>query len=917
MRTLFVRRAAVVAAAAAGLAAAGTQARAVATHTTLHEFSAAYSSGSNPYGRPVLGPDGNLYGTTYYLDGGGGSLYRVTPTGVHTTLHAFVYDSGTASYYDGLYPYGTLLVKGTKLYGTCSAYGDSGHYGTVWSYDYSTDTFTRLHSFAGGAADGATVYHGVAESAGTLYGVTYQGGDSNQGTIWRIDTDGSNYQVLHEFSSASGGLANPYSRPVIAGGKLWGAARYGGSGGAGGLWRINLDGSGYTKVADFDGYGAGTEGAQPAGDLAVDSAGNILGTASEGGPTGWGTIWKYTAPAGTPALTVLHAFNGFTGQYSQSGVAIDSSNRLYVTTTRAGQYGYGTLVRCTNPASGPGAASVLMNFDGVSVYAPYTGVVQGASSGTTLNFFGVSWYGGITNPYQGSSGAGALYKVAVPASGSATQTLLHSFHVLDTHQPYGDLVLNPKDGYYYGTTYYGGAFNNGSIFKVAPNGSYTTIHHFNNYLLEGANPRSGLCLARDGSLYGLTWYGGSWSSGTFFKVTTAGVLTVLRHLRYGTAYGPYAGLIQGAGTDTSFYAAFVDGGPSSWGTLVRLTPTGAMTVLRYFNYYDGLGYDPTGRLYQDPATKRLWGTCVSGGTSNQGVIFSIMPDGTGYKVHHHFSSSDAGTKWMYSPYGGLVRGPGSLVIGHCYFGGDYSRGALFTYDMTKSDSTGVAVLHSFGAGGASTAGGHPYLHEVTYVAPQNLIFGTTRYYGASGYGMAFSFDLDTSTFTHEYSYTGSGAGGTGYYPEEGLTLGPDCRLYSCMYSGGAANQGLVYSLDTGLEHGVPIPGTDVTVSSTKTSTGGGAYDWKVTVKPKSGKKVLFPITVVLHTLSAGTITNADGDVPAGYGVPAGSKARNIYAGASGPWVLPTAGASTTFKITGAGGTAPTGTVKVFVGRFLP
>jgi len=89
------------------------------------------------------------------------------------------------------------------------------------------------------------------------------------------------------------------------------------------------------------------------------------------------------------------------------------------------------------------------------------------------------------------------------------------------------------------------------------------------------------------------------------------------------------------------------------------------------------------------------------------------------------------------------------------------------------------------------------------------------------------------------------------------------------------------------------------------------------VTPKTGKKVLFPLAIVLHTLSAGTITNEDGNVPAGYGVPAGADAKNIFAGPAGPWVLPTAGASTTFDITGAGGTAPTGTVKVFVGRFLP
>jgi len=819
------RALAVIAAGTLMLGAGPRAARAAGTHTLLNSFTAAYTSGYDPRGGLVKAADGNFYGTTYATSGGYGAIYRITPTGVLTILHAFITASG---YPEGLYPYGTPVAEGPAgsitLYGTCTIYGGAGMHGTVWKYEVATDTLTVLHAFAGGAGDGHTPYSGLAKSGSTLYGVTYYGGAANQGVAYKVNTDGSGFAVLKEFTSASSGEYYPYGAPIVAGGKLYGTCRYGGggvgSGANGALWRMDLDGSNYTKLHAFNGYGApSSTGAEPMGDLSADATGNVYGTCRVGGYSHYGTVFKYTTGG---ALQIVHSFNGLSGAFTQSPVCIGSDGKLYVTTYEGGSAGYGTLVSLANAPAG--AAKVLTNFDGYSVLNPDFGVVQGANGpGSTLNFFGVSQDGGLTTPYPGhASGYGAVYKTSVTSTTSTTR-LLYSFYVRDSYYPYSELVLNPKDGCYYGTTHDGGALGWGTIYKIDPAGNRTTIHHFNDYLEEGTSPRGGICLARDGALYGLTNGGGRYGHGTFFKCTTAGVLTVLRQMHAPSGYFSYSQLIQGAGTDNNFYGVTQSGGPSNWGIVFKVSPSGVYAALRVFSAYDGLGYDPYGKLYQDPVTKRLWGTCANGGVSNAGVLFSMKTDGTGYTVHYAFSSAASGP---YNPYGGVVRGLGSNVYGTTYNGGSTGGGVIYRYDTTKTDATGFAIVHHF----PNTAGigRNPYLHELAFVnSASNTLFGTTRYGGTGSRGTVFSYDLDTSTFATEYQFDGTGAGFTGANPEAGVVVGPDCKLYGTIHNGGSHGLGNVYSLDTGLEHGVAVPGTDIAITSTKTNLGGGHWTWKV------------------------------------------------------------------------------------------
>jgi uncharacterized repeat protein (TIGR03803 family) len=118
--------------------------------------------------------------------------FSVTTSAGTTLLHEF-------DGYDGWQPHGSLTLSGSKFYGVTSVGGNAGK-GVVFSMDLDGGNYTLLHEFTGGSDDGKGAYGSLTLSGQTLYGMTYYGGDSDQGTVFSIDTDGNNYNLLHEFS---------------------------------------------------------------------------------------------------------------------------------------------------------------------------------------------------------------------------------------------------------------------------------------------------------------------------------------------------------------------------------------------------------------------------------------------------------------------------------------------------------------------------------------------------------------------------------------------------------------------------------------------------------------------------------------------------------------------------------------------
>ncbi|NOS69594.1 MAG: hypothetical protein HOP33_06660 [Verrucomicrobia bacterium] len=394
-----------------------------------------------------------------------------------TTLHSFTaryYNSavGSATNSDGADPYAGLVLMGNALYGTAS-YGGSSDNGTVFKVNTDGSGFTNLHNFTAvhynGSccdtnSDGANPEAGLILSGNTLYGTASNGGNSGYGTVFKVNTDGSGFTNLHSFMTTSGsGLTNsdgyrPRGGLIISAHTLYGTAESGGISGYGTVFKVNTDGSGFAKLHDFTlpsgSPPTNSDGIRPRAGLVI-SGNTLYGMAPFGGSSDNGTVFKVNTDGS--GFTNLHSFTAF-------------------------------------PSFGP-----YTNSDGAN---PYAGLIL---SGNTL-------YG--TAPNGGSLGYGTVFKVNTNGSGF---TNLHSFNFSSGAFPFAGLILSGNT--LYGTAVAGGSSNNGTVFKFNTDGTgFTNLHTFAGSPSDGANPSAALVLLGN-TLYGTAVGGGSSGNGTVFRLS--------------------------------------------------------------------------------------------------------------------------------------------------------------------------------------------------------------------------------------------------------------------------------------------------------------------------------------------------------------------------------------------------------------
>jgi uncharacterized repeat protein (TIGR03803 family) len=252
--------------------------------TVLYSFPA---GSSDPYCGLIQGSDGNFYGTT---GAGGanddGTVFEITPGGTKTVLHTF---AKTGS--DGQTPYAGL-IQGSDgdFYGTTYTGGSAG-FGTVFKVA-PDGTETVLYSFAGGS-DGANPYAGVVQgSDGNFYGTTYAGGSNGLGTVFKLTPSGTE-TVLYSFAGGSSDGANPEAGLIQASdGNFYGMTYRGGSSGLGTVFKLTPAGT-ETVLHAFAGS---SDGANPWADLVQGSDGNLYGSTFAGGASAHGTFFKVTLP---------------------------------------------------------------------------------------------------------------------------------------------------------------------------------------------------------------------------------------------------------------------------------------------------------------------------------------------------------------------------------------------------------------------------------------------------------------------------------------------------------------------------------------------------------------------------------------------------------------------------------------------
>jgi len=386
-----------------------------------------------------------------------------------------------------------------------------------------------------------------------------------------------------------------------------------------------------------------TDGSQPLAGLVQATDGNFYGTTFKGGDYTWGTVFKLS-PAG--ALTTLHSFcpqNGCPdGGYPQEELTQATDGYFYgATPTGGGGPGCGIRDICGTvfKIGSDGTLTKLYGFcsDGACTdgRAPLAALVQA----TDGNFYGTTVYGGKSGICSSvlTDGCGTIFKITP----GGTLTTLYRFGMncssggvdcADGEKPSAPLIQS-TDGDLYGTTLYGGgsaACTNGegcgTVFKISPAGAFTTLYKFcsESNCADGAYPKGALVQAEEGNIYGTTSSGGTHGVGSVFKITPGGACSLVYSFgsQSGDGQGPSAGLVRGR--DGSFYGITQGGGSNGFGTIFRLASDGAVTTLYSFCSQSGCtdGRYPTTPLIQG-TDGSLYGTTYSGGSSGNGTAFRL------------------------------------------------------------------------------------------------------------------------------------------------------------------------------------------------------------------------------------------------------------------------------------------------------
>jgi uncharacterized repeat protein (TIGR03803 family) len=356
-------------------------------------------------------------------------------------------------------------------------------------------------------------------------------------------------------------------------------------------------------------FTGGSDGAYPYGALIQGTDGNFYGTASGGGASGSGTVFRISA-SGT--FTNLHIFQGSDGMTPYGALAAGIDGNFYGTTYRGGASNNGTVFRISPSGTFTSLYSFGISIDGIR---PQAGLVQGTDS----NFYGTTEYGGASTNCFG--GCGTVFRMS--PTGSLTN--LHSFSGRsDGSAPYGGL-LQGSDGNFYGTTPVGGASNNGVVFWMSPSGTLTDIYAFTG-IKDGGFPEDKLVQGSDGNFYGTTYYGGltnffnGQGYGTVFRISPSGNLTNLHAFNGSDGNFPEAGLVQGS--DGNFYGTTSGGPPnSSYGSAFQITPSGTLTLLYTFNCCSYGTYPYAGLVQGSDGS--FYGAIYSGGANGKGNIIKL------------------------------------------------------------------------------------------------------------------------------------------------------------------------------------------------------------------------------------------------------------------------------------------------------
>jgi uncharacterized repeat protein (TIGR03803 family) len=390
---------------------------------------------------------------------------------------------------------------------------------------------TAEYGFTGGS-DGANPYGNLVLSGNTLYGTTIEGGANGSGVVFAVNTDGTGFRTLYSFTGGNDG-ANPGAGLVVSGHTLYGTATGGGADGVGTVFAVNTDGTGFTTLYSFTGFG---DGSFPYASLVL-SGNTLYGTTYGGGANSLGTIFAVNTD-GSGFNTVYSFTGGNDGSNPFASLAL-SGNTLYGTALHGGANGEGTVFAVNTDGSG---FTTLYGFTGAT---DGSGLVAGmVLSGNTL--YGMTQTGG-------ANGAGVVF--AVNTDGAGFNTLYSFTGGPDGGSPSGGLTLS--DGILYGATQVGGANGNGTVFSINTDGSGFSVLHSLTGGNDGVFPLANLVVSGS-MIYGTASQGGV--SGETLTATSQSQIGNVSSLTFASGAFNYTAPDSSTGDGTYTYTVAGPGG---------------------------------------------------------------------------------------------------------------------------------------------------------------------------------------------------------------------------------------------------------------------------------------------------------------------------------------------------------------------
>lgn len=355
---------------------------------------------------------------------------------------------------------------------------------------------------------------------------------------------------------------------------------------------------------------------------------------------------------------------------------------------------------------------------------------------------------------------------------------------IDGEQPNAGLILG-TDGTLYGTTYTGGLNDYGTVFKITPAGDEVGLYSFGTgtYSLDGSYPHAGLIQGSDGNFYGTATRGGANDTGAVFKLTPASAETALYEVAVNGELSPVS-LIQGS--DGNLYGTMVTDGNSEEGTVFQITPSGVETVLYYFsaNVNTGLSFPqyPLGLIQGSDGD--FYGMTLRGGQYGSGSVFRVTPAGAG-TVLYSFGTAGSMAGSIFPST--LLQGSDGNFYGTTDYGGQYGEGTVFGLTPAGVET----VLYNFGAAG-STDGTTP---SSLIQGSDGNFYGTTFTGGQYGEGTVYGLTpAGVEMVIHSFSGNGGVSGSVDGAKPLGLVEDSSGSLYGTTLSGGVLNYGTVFKL---------------------------------------------------------------------------------------------------------------------------